>query len=160
MKFLPITKILRFVLAINVSLWMAGAGCLLGCSSETHAAASAPIESADTVVAEHSCASASHDCCAKMKAQKESAPANGSRTDLSASEVRPYQSSMLESCPMAVNASAIVSKGRAEVSKAPISKTIEAPLPSTVVAINSRSVDRPTLPNRGPTYLRCCVFLI
>ena len=160
MKLLPI-KILRLSLAISVSLWMAGAGCLLGCSNETHAASSTPNDSVATVVAEHSCASSSHDCCAKKKAhQPSTAAANNLPSDPSASEVRPYESSMLESCPMAVNAFAIVSKGRAETSKAPISKTIEAPLPSTVVAVNSRSVDRPTVPNRGPTYLRCCVFLI
>ncbi len=61
---------------------------------------------------------------------------------------------------MAVNASAIFSKGRAETPKASIAKTIQAPLPSTALVSTSRGIDRPSLFNRGPTYLRCCVFLI
>ena len=61
---------------------------------------------------------------------------------------------------MAVNASAIVSKGRAETPEASIAKTIEAPLSSTTLATDLRDVDAPNFHNRGPTYLRCCVFLI
>jgi hypothetical protein len=160
MNLLHIRNILRLSLAISVSLWMAGAGCLLGCSNEAHASSTASIESAETVVAEHSCASSSHDCCAKKKAQQESTTATNPQTDLSAIEVPSTQSSRMESCPMAVNASAIVSKGRAETPKASIVKTIEAPLPSTALANYSRDVDPPHLHNRGPTYLRCCVFLI
>jgi len=160
MNLLPIRKILRFALAISVSLWMAGAGCLLGCSNETHASSNASIESADTVVAEHSCASSSHDCCAKKKAQQESTAATNPHIDLSAAQVRFTQSSMMESCPMAVNSSAIVSKGRAKTPKASVVKTIEAPLPSTALANDTRDVDPPNCHNRGPTYLRCCVFLI
>ena len=161
MLLLPLRKILRLSLAISVSLWMAGAGCLLGCSNETHASSSASIESADTVVAEDSCeSSSSHDCCAKKKAHQASTPANSGGNDLmSASQVRPTPSTM-ESCPMAVSASAIVSKNRPETSKASIAKAIEAPLTSTILASNLRAVDRPNLYNRGPTYLRCCVFLI
>jgi hypothetical protein len=160
MSLLLVKKLLRLSLAISVSLWMAGAGCLLGCSNETHASSSASIESADTVVAEHSCASSSHDCCAKKKAQQESTTANNPHTDLSASQVRPAKSSMMESCPMAVNASAIVSKGRVETPKASIANTIEAPPPSIALATDLRDVDPPNFHNRGPTYLRCCAFLI
>ena len=160
MKGLPI-KILRLSLAISVSLWMAGAGCLLGCSNETHAASSASVESVDTVVATDSCASAhSHDCCAKKKAHHTTAAGNDSKSDPTEPLLEAHQSQMIESCPMAVNASAIVSKSRAKISKASVAKTIEAPLPSMVVTTASRSVDRPSVPNRGPTYLRCCVFLI
>ena len=160
MILLPIRNILRLSLAISVSLWMAGAGCLFGCSKETHASSTASIEFEDSVVAEQACSSSSHDCCAKKQAQQESTTANSPHTDLSASQVRPAQSSMMESCPMAVNASAIVSKGRAEPPKASIAKTIEPPLPSTALANYSRDVDPPRFHNRGPTYLRCCSFLI
>jgi hypothetical protein len=160
MPLLLVKKLLRLSLAISVSLWMAGAGCLLGCSNQAHAAASAPIESANTVVAENSCTSASHDCCAKMKAHQESTAATNPQTDLTASQVRPTQSSMTETCPMAVNASAIVSKARAEISKASLAKTVQAPLPSISVASHSRDREQPSFYNRGPTYLRCCVFLI
>lgn len=161
MKSLPISRILRLALAISVSLWMAGAGCLLGCSNETRAASSASDESVDTVVAEGSCASShSHDCCAKKKAHHASAPKNNPQIDPTEPLLQAAESRMIESCPMAVNASAIVSKSRAEISKASVAKTIEAPPPSTVITTASRSVDRPSVPNRGPTYLRCCVFLI
>lgn len=160
MNLLPIRKILRLWLAISVSLWMAGAGCLLGCSNEAHAGSLASAESTDTVVAEDSCASShSHDCCAKKKAHH-SAAGNNQQTDPTESLFEADQSRMFESCPMAVNASAVVSKSRAKISQASVAKTIEAPLPSMVVTTASRSVDRPSVPNRGPTYLRCCVFLI
>lgn len=140
---------------------MAGAGCLFGCSNETHAASTVSAESTETVVAEDSCASShSHDCCAKKKAHHATAPKNNPQIDPTESLLQVDESLMIESCPMAVNASAIVSKSRAKISKAAVAKTIEAPLPSTVIAIASRNVERPSVPNRGPTYLRCCVFLI
>lgn len=161
MNLLPISKILRLALAISVSLWMAGAGCLLGCSNETHASSSAPIESVETVVAEDSCASSSHDCCAKKKAHQASTKANDVGSDLlGSSQVRPTHSSMMKSCPMAVSASAIVSKGGAYTSMASVAKTVQAPLPSTSVVSPFCGTERLSLYNRGPTYLRCCVFLI
>ncbi|HSE34138.1 MAG TPA: hypothetical protein VLA93_21370 [Pyrinomonadaceae bacterium] len=160
MNLLPIRKILRLALAISVSLWMAGAGCLLGCSNETHASPSGPIDPVETVVAEDSCASSSHDCCARKKAQA-TTPADSPDHDvINASQVRPTRSSTMESCPMAVSASAIVSKARPETSKACVARTIEAPLPSTTVVSNLRATERLSLYNRGPTYLRCCVFLL
>lgn len=159
MLLLPVQRILRLSLAISVSLWMAGAGCLLGCSNETHAGPSASAVSVETVVAEDSCTSPSHECCAKKKA-RHAAAENNQQTDPTEPLLQADQSRMFESCPMAVNASAIVSKSRAKISKASVAQTIEAQLPSMVVTTASRNVERPSVPNRGPTYLRCCVFLI
>lgn len=141
----------------------------MGCSNETLASSSASVDSTDTVVAEDSCASSSHDCCAKKEAHHVGTTANnvtketgetGETGETDSTTVRPMHSSMMESCPLAVSASAIVSKVRAETSKAAITKTVEAPLSSTTLLSNWRGVDQASLYNRGPTYLRCCVFLI
>jgi hypothetical protein len=66
----------------------------------------------------------------------------------------------MESCPMAVNASAIVSKAHTDSSNVAMTKSEElqsfdsATLPARI------GVNRLNLFNRGPTYIRCCVFLI
>src|SRR5262245_24961502 len=60
-------KILRTPLALVVSFWIAGAGCMLGCGNKAHAA----VQNANTqtVIAGPSCHSASPDCCAKKNRQ-------------------------------------------------------------------------------------------
>ncbi len=71
-----ILKIVRGFLAMTLGLWIAGAGCLLGCEGMMTAVASegnvaAPHEASDlsVVVSGEACASAkTHDCCAKKKA--------------------------------------------------------------------------------------------
>src|ERR1700737_1314843 len=68
------TKVVRLVLALSVSFWMAGAGCMLGCGNSVSAAEGVRAESIDAqqvVMAGDACASAhSHDCCAKQHARK------------------------------------------------------------------------------------------
>jgi hypothetical protein len=156
---LPIKKILRFVLVITVSLWMAGAGCLLGCSNEAQASSLNLQSSTETIVAKESCASSSHHCCAKNK----------SRQTSSAKPVDPRLQHQLlalptpvsEKCPLAVNASAVSVKVGAELSKAPLTRAVETPEVDTrPVSRTYFGFNKPHLLNRGPTHLRCCVFLI
>lgn len=138
-------KAVRFLLSVSVSIWMAG-GCLFGCTG-TAAAAEAKQE-VQTVVAAQSC-HAKHANHAKPAKQQTGAPS-----------FTPTPSGMMKDCPLLTNATAATSKnnghlpdpGRGPVSSLPlIEKTTVPPNTSLVVAY---------LPNRGPTHLRCCVFLI
>lgn len=149
------TKTLRLVLALTVSFWMAGGGCMLGCSNSVSAAEGARAENADApqvVIAGDACASAhSHDCCAKQRARN---------TAKRSSNLAAVSSTMgMEGCPLAVNATAAISKPSAQASP---DTTLVHSLPRIQSAgrrSNIRSIS-PIVSNHSPTYLRCCVFLI
>ena len=149
----------KFLLSISVSIWMAG-GCLFGCSGTAIGAETE--HAAPTVVAGESCHTArSHDCCASQKPQKPKKKiASNAKQPQGVPSFTPAPRGMMKDCPLVVNATAATSKnnghlpdpGRGPVSVQPlIEKKIEQPNTSLVVAF---------LPNRGPTHLRCCVFLI
>ena len=158
MNLLPIRRIPRLFLAVCVSAWIAGAGCLLGCSNEAHAASSNTANSVETIVATDSCAAShSHDCCAKKRnaARKNEASVKAGEVLVTA-----LPSRAMEPCPMAVNASAIVSKSQVDSSSVPATKSVE-PLAPHDAAVSARIIHHTSnLFNRGPTYIRCCVFLI
>jgi hypothetical protein len=144
-------------------------------------------DSFTVVVAGDACPSMhAHDCCARHKAAskphvrsaksavKSNTPAVqnsgfSSRTLLSlqplisansnVSEFGGTSSPMMD-CPLAVNASAALSKARADDS------SITVPLTSANAALPTQQEQASALsaplriPNRGHTYLRCCAFLI
>ncbi len=158
MRWLFTRKSFRWLMAVSVSIWMAGAGCLFGCSNGASALhkTEEPQTSSETVVAAHSCASMrSHDCCAKRNA---AAPAPRSKTALPSLASLPR--SMMEDCPLAVSATAVVSKVRSDISNVVLTRTTwSAQVKSSNPTSNSEFIS--SIPsNRGPTYLRCCVFLI
>ena len=150
-------KVLRLLLTLSVSIWMAG-GCLFGCSNSVMAA-DVVDDSIPTVEAGDSChAAQSHHCCATKKPKKQ-AVRNLRQTGGLPSFV-PVPLDLMKDCPLVVNATAATSKNSTSVpdpARLPV-----AVLPSfeklTVSADNISVVS--FLPNRGPTYLRCCVFLI
>ena len=161
MAFLSSIRVVRLALSLTVALWMAGAGCLLGCGN-MEAMAAAPEPDATVVVAANdSCAAMhGHDCCAKRaktapQASSQDSIANG---DLTAVEGDGISSGAMD-CPMAVNASAALSKVQND-------DTSVALLPAAGEVLSHATEQlRPLapplrLPNRGHTYLRCCVFLI
>jgi len=157
MRFLLNTRIFRLSLAIVVSLWMAGAGCLLGCSNSVSASVSIPKSETETVVANESCASRhSHDCCANKKQPQAATRTVSEQRTL---HVQPLPPRMMEDCALAVSASAVVSKagnhGIADTQPAVTSFT-----PAQLLKIAEVEPRETFLHNRGPTYLRCCVFLI
>ena len=130
---------MRLLLSVSVSIWIAG-GCLLGCGSVGIGAES----KLETIVAGESC----HAKHAKQQPSKD------------VQSFAPAHRGMMQECPLVVNATAATSKnsghvpdpGRGPVYAQPlIAKTTVQPNNSLVVAY---------LPNRGPTHLRCCVFLI
>ena len=151
------SKSVRLLLSISVSIWMAG-GCLFGCANNAMGMEVSPA-SANVVETGNSChAKHSHDCCtaAKAKAKKRVA-SNLKPAGLS---FVPAPQGMMSECPLVVNSTAVSSKksthlpdpGREPVAALPsFDKPSEHTDPNFVVSF---------LPNRGPTHLRCCVFLI
>jgi hypothetical protein len=153
-------KAVRYALVPLVSFWIAGTACLLGCSMgiETAHAASTPSDQ-NVVVAHETCASSkSHDCCAeKQETEQEASPKS-----LTSRALIPQggPSGQMGECPMAISATAVISKVGQE--QAPVVKPM-ASIPAVVPVVleyTSPTIEPPRVPNRGHTYLRCCVFLI
>jgi hypothetical protein len=164
------TRIVRFVLAPMLSLWLAGAGCMMGCEGMVAAAATVPSSNPEnhsghpdrkaTIVAPgHACSSGSHSCCAKTGETK--TEENGSSNeDTTLITLGGSSSGMMKDCPLAMSRAVIAAKIRNnEVAAAPaIAHSI---LPAENLLERTSPISPPTrLLNRGHTYLRCCVFLI
>lgn len=175
MRLLSSIRILRVGLALAVALWMAGAGCMLGCENMVSAAAPgdhpAATKVSELVVSGDACASMhGHDCCAKRGgksvaqtsqksakslARVEKAPEGG----LTTSQFEATSSGMFD-CPLAINANAALTKSGADQSNV---ATLSQGLTPAVSNTGEQAIvlGRPLrLPNRGHTYLRCCAFLI
>src|SRR5512145_3119809 len=96
----------RVGLVVSVSLWMAGAGCMWGCSNMTASAQSQspPSQDQTTVVASASCHAKTHDCCAKGE-PKQSSASNDEVALFTLLSSLPQ--GMMEDCPLAIRASAV-----------------------------------------------------
>ncbi|HKO99473.1 MAG TPA: hypothetical protein VJU86_20905 [Pyrinomonadaceae bacterium] len=164
---------MRFTLASVLSLWIAGAGCMLGCESmAAMAAPSGNIESShhqtksnvleatgDTCAASES--NSSHDCCKKKaRTHKAEAPAQANTPDASLPEFGGSNSGTMNSCPLAMSRAVAVGKSHDNHSSVSAIATR-----SVIPDFESRELTAPLstplrLPNRGHTYLHCCAFLI
>jgi hypothetical protein len=132
-------KVVRLLLAVSVSIWMAG-GCLFGCANSAMAAEVTPGRE-NVVVAGMSCHHAK-------------------RSHATVPAFSPTPRGMMNECPLVVNSTAVTSKNNSHVpdpGRGPV-----AALPSFEKQIEhtDNTLVVPFLPNRGPTHLRCCVFLI
>ncbi len=132
-------KAVRLLLAVSVSIWMAG-GCMFGCANSTMGAEMA--QSSENVIdAGMSCHHAKHSLA-------------------SVPTFAPSPRGMMSECPLVVNSTAVTSKnsthvpdpGRGPIAALPSFEKQVAPTDNLLVA--------PFRPDRGPTHLRCCVFLI
>ena len=178
MRFFSAIRFVRMALALAVALWMAGAGCLLGCENMIAAAANhgdsvgtslTPSNSLTTVATGDACASVqSHDCCAKHGARRTVSKTSAKATVKSKSHASTSVTGAVEfgptstmmDCPLAVNATAALSKAKPDTSPTAVAHTTAARrLPLLQEQASALSAP-PLLPNRGHTYLRCCVFLI
>jgi hypothetical protein len=151
-------KLLRLLLTVMVSVWMAG-GCLFGCSTMTMGAEPglAGRDGSPAIKAGESChAARAHDCCASKKPKQQLAK-RSNQQQLPALLAVPLG---MKDCPLAVNATAATAKNGAHVPDP--SRSSVASLPRFELrAEESNQIFLLALrPNRGPTYLRCCVFLI
>ena len=150
-------KLVRLLLSISVSIWMAG-GCLFGCSN-TAMASGVARDSVQTIETGDSChAVQTHDCCAAKKPKKQIV--RKTKQPEGVTSFMPTPRGAMNDCPLVVNATAVTSKSSSHVpapgrAPVPVLPRIEE---QTQLADNTLVV--PFLPDRGPTYLRCCVFLI
>lgn len=173
MRMLPSTKIVRFVLAPVLSLWIAGAGCMMGCEGMVAAAATAPSSISEKHSGHHSgrnatrvasgqgCSSGgSHSCCAKNPGETKPAAERTNKSDTALIMASGSSSGMMKDCPLAVGRAPIPAKIRInEVAAAPV--LANSALPAENSLEQSAPLSTPLrLHNRGHTYLRCCVFLI
>ena len=153
-------KTLRLLLSLCVSIWMAG-GCLFGCSG-TVAAADLEADDSQTVVAGESChavAPSAHDCCAAKKPAKKKIASN-TKQPQHLPAFTPTPRGMMKDCPLVVNATAATSKNSGHVADPGHEPVAILPLIQTKTDQLNISRVKSFLPNRGPTHLRCCVFLI
>jgi hypothetical protein len=148
-------RIFRLLLATCVSLWLAGAGCLFGCSYSQGAIVEARAAS-NAVVSGPSChVMRSHDCCAKKQQPRLGTPA----TPLHKSLLNALPSGMMSDCPLAVNQIAVVSQVKNDSPDV-------VPPHSALRTLDLAKVIRRTastplaIPNKGPTHVLHCVFLI
>jgi hypothetical protein len=131
-------KAVRLLLAVSVSIWMAG-GCLFGCANTAMGAEVA--QSSENVI------DAGMSCHAK-------------RPHANVPSFTPSPRGMMNECPLVVNSTAVTSKNSTHVpdpGRGPI-----AALPSfeKQIAHPDNTLVAPFRPDLGPTHLRCCVFLI
>jgi hypothetical protein len=150
------SKAVRLLLAVSVSIWMAG-GCLFGCSN--NAMAHELDDSTQAVVAGESChTSHSHDCCATKKPKKQIA--RSSQLPAAGPSFAQLLYGMMKDCPLVVNATAAISKNSSHLPDPARGPVAALPFIETTSEQSDTFLVIPFLPNRGPTYLRCCVFLI
>lgn len=105
-------------------------------------------------------ASNNHSCCKKSSAAVKPAPQPPDARIATAIEFSGSSSGMMTDCPLAGSKAAVVTKTRGD--GAPASQAVAHsyyPAPKSQEQPDSLSAI-PLLPNRGHTYLRCCVFLI
>lgn len=164
MSFLVSLKVVRLLLAFSVSVWLAG-GCLFGCSNTAMASPSAVSEA--TAVEGDSChAERSHDCCAKQKTQtRPTVPVAPKQALLSQAEAA--QASLtglprgsMNECPLVISATAVTAKSNSNSPAPAYASNAALPQLENDGETLQKHVVAPLVPNRGPTYLRCCVFLI
>lgn len=137
-------KALRLSLVFSVSFWMAG-GCLLGCSNTAMGAEPANKVDGSTVVSGHGC---HHAAKSESKAPK------------GVPSFMPGPRRNMQDCPLAVSATAVNAKTSNHLPHP------GAGLSAGLTVIEHETIQlatyslKPIPPNRGPTYLRCCVLLI
>ena len=175
------SRIVRCCLAFTLSLWVAGIGCIFGCEGRGAAAANRTSyegrqDESTSIISEHSCSSAnSHSCCAK-KAERQAAhrAQNGSSKETTAEPVGNGASEIaaptlistndsrsgVKECPFAGSRIAIAAKGQNTVVAAAPAIAHSNFFSGPSLEPNLNWVSPLRLPNRGHTYLRCCVFLI
>lgn len=163
MSFVVSLKVVRLFLAISVSVWLAG-GCLFGCGNTAMAATGTAGES--PAVEGESCHTArAHDCCAakpepaKQPAVKTQNLIKPAQTDASTT-LTSLPRGMMTDCPLVISATAVTSKSHSLSPELAHATNATLPLMENSGVIAERHAAAPYLPNRGPTYLRCCVFLI
>jgi hypothetical protein len=147
-----VSGMIRRLASFTLAIWLGGAACLFGCEISA-SAANNDERVASSNQAAPACSSASsseHGCCHQTESEAEQ----------SLEEPIPSSSSRMACCPLSAQPAITVSKTRVE-NAAALTLTPYRLLPKlddrTYTAC---STGRILIPDRGSTYLRCCVFLI
>jgi hypothetical protein len=156
MTFLAL-KVVRLLLTVSVSIWLAG-GCLMSCG--TMATAAQRGEDQAAVEADSCQAAQEHHCCSKAKPVKQTAAIDPKVTE-SLLALATLPRAPMGDCPLAMSAATAIA-AKASSNSADSDQTTNAPVPLTAGnrELRQKHFAVPLVPNRGPTYLRCCVFLI
>jgi hypothetical protein len=160
MFFAGSARVTRFVLVLLLVLWMAGTGCLLGCEKAVQAHSHGQkSDSLHAVVSGDACASKkTHDCCAKGQVTSSKTAATPDwKNDF---VVPSKQTSDVFGCPLAANRTAVIGKSASIDQPALVTPIGREVLSNSIVSKTRRQTADLFPSNRGPTYLRCCVFLI
>src|SRR5829696_719314 len=149
-------KVVRLLLSISVSIWMAG-GCLFGCSNTTTAAetvdnSTQTIEAGESCYAEHS----AHDCCASQKPKKQTTRKVTQPEGVTS--FAPTPRGTMKDCPLVTNATAATSKNSTNVPEPGLTSVAASPQFEKQTQTPDNVFVVPFLPNRSPTHLLCCVF--
>jgi hypothetical protein len=183
MKIFPLLSLARKVGVVALGLWLAGAGCLLGCEGMVTAEAAQALnrstssQHGSSIVAEGDACSSSeaHSCC-KKKVQKtrirsighhDSQPVTNRAKDSKVGAAHTSTENRLaelpaggmKACPFAVSRALAVAK----VHDGQINATAAVSYTTSGAIVREQTLSLSTLsplPNRGHTYLRCCAFLI
>ena len=167
-----VIKASRLLLALCVSVWMAG-GCLFGCSGSEVLAAevSSDANEASAAVSDESCnVSRRHDCCTRPNAQKPK-PVKVQKQIARGQKTRPISQPIdnsslagiphgMKDCPLMTNATAVTVKGSGNLPDPGNVSVAVLPAIKHTSEQTQFTPQRSYLANRGPTHLRCCVFLI
>jgi len=137
---------------MTFALWLGGLGCVLGCAPGVFAAdgLTAVDETGASAIASHS----EHACCQAAVGKGNEQP---ERKAASLEQHRLV--TLLQCCPLAGQAIDVTRKSLVNAGAAPAFTTRVSSAPTTVLTIPSLR-PQAQLPDRGSTYLRCCVFLI
>jgi len=136
---------MRLALAISVAIWLAG-GCLFGC--------------ANTAVASEANQAAVHHegCHGRLKHVKPRTVSINLNETFAGVSSGPREG--MNECPLMISTTAAVSKSSSHSPDLVSATAAAIPLPVSDGELARKQFVDPFLPNRGPTYLRCCVFLI
>ena len=169
MRSLGSIRIVRVTLALAVAFWMAGAGCLLGCEGMIAAAsgeeAQSQVSDLTVVASGDACASMrSHDCCARRNKHAQTSnsttPAPAATSTSALTSLLGQTPTSMRECPLAVTATAALSRTNHNPSAGPLLLARPTGFIPQLEEQTRPLSQQIRLPNRGHTYLHCCVFLI
>jgi hypothetical protein len=161
-------KLIRLLLAVSVSVWMAG-GCLFGCGNMNVSAAEAAPSSASAAGDENCRVAQAHSCCTRPGAARQQTAQKKAKTTLRQTKV-PFAALPpgtltapphgMKDCPLLANNTAVTSKNSSSQPDPGLTPVAVLPSIESLNELPRVTIASSHVPNRGPTYLHCCVFLI
>lgn len=141
--------ITRRLIAVGLVLWLGGAACVLGCEAGV-SAATVDASQASTSIESCPLKAAGHECCHQGEEGSD---------EVSSGTISSSPDGMM-CCPLAGHSALAASKS--SIADAPaaalsVRETLPVPREGMLVTSPARGL---RVPDRGGTYLLCCVFLI